>query len=71
MSVGSQHIVTSSTALLKRWRPELASPYVGEEHLAVLRKVAPSRVFSEMCGRDEHAAKRLRRKFEDFLAKNF
>jgi hypothetical protein len=51
------------------WDRSLIEPYIGPEHLEILRHIARSRVFSALCGRNEHEATKLRRKYEKFLTK--
>jgi hypothetical protein len=49
-----------------KWRTDLAAPYLGAEHAELLQIIARGRVFAEMCGRNEHEAKKLKKTFEGF-----
>jgi len=63
--------VVRLASLGSTFHPELCEPYLGDEHAAVLKQVARSRVFSAMCEYNDHEAKKLRQTFESFLRKNF
>lgn len=54
----------------KRWRGELASPYLRDDHLELLGRLSRSQVFSEMCARNLHDAKHLKASFDRALAAN-
>jgi len=54
----------------RTWRPVLAVPYFDENTVKLLKSISHSRVFSEMCGRNAHEAKRLKAAFDKFVGEN-
>jgi len=52
-----------------RVRAGMLSPYLRDDHVKVLERVARSRVFEEVCGGNVHEARKLRRFFEDYVRK--
>jgi hypothetical protein len=51
------------------WSKQLIEPYVGPEHLKILKKLARSKIFSILCEGNEHEAKKVKRLYEKFLTK--
>ena len=51
----------------RKSRIDLIEPYMREELAALLREVARSSVFHDLCGRDAHAAKGMREEFAGFV----
>jgi hypothetical protein len=52
----------------RRTDPNLVAPYLREELVSLLKNIAKSSVFFELCAHNAHAAKKARNSFEAFVS---
>lgn len=63
----ARDLVTIARIAGARFRPQLAAPYLREEHTRLLEQVAASPVFTYLASGNAHEAKALRTMFAEFL----
>ncbi len=64
----ARDLVTIARVSGGKIRPALASPFVRDEHMDLLERVAKSHVFTYLTRGNAHEAKALRRLFTDFVS---